>query len=187
RGELLGLCWSDIDFITETINIERSLQYATGEGVYLDSTKSEKSDRSLKLSPVAFSLLREYKQWQDDYRETCGSYWQNPLGVDLIFTTETGNYIHPDSLTGWFGEFIKRTDLPSVCIHSLRHTCASIQISDGVPLVVVSKRLGHAQVSTTANIYAHVIQSADERAAHVIDKFADVIIGKATRPLKRVK
>ena len=61
-------------------------------------------------------------------------------------------------------------------MHSLRHSYASLLIAEGTPLVVVSRRLGHAQVSTTANIYAHVIASADEKAAQVSEKFADVIV-----------
>ena len=60
-------------------------------------------------------------------------------------------------------------------IHSLRHTFASLMIADGTPLVVVSRRLGHAQVSTTANIYSHVIASADEKAAQIGDRFADAL------------
>ena len=70
---------------------------------------------------------------------------------------------------------MKRSGLPAVHIHSLRHTYASLMIADGTPLVVVSRRLGHAQVSTTANIYAHVIASADEKAAQITEKFADVV------------
>ena len=57
----------------------------------------------------------------------------------------------------------------------MRHTYASLMIADGTPLVVVSKRLGHAQVSTTANIYSHLIASADEKASQVGEIFADIL------------
>jgi hypothetical protein len=60
------------------------------------------------------------------------------------------------------------------------HTYASMMIADGTPLVVFSKRLGHAQVSTTSNIYSHIIKSADEKAAQVTEKFADVITAPPT-------
>lgn len=81
----------------------------------------------------------------------------------------------PDSVTQWFHKFVKRNDLPDVHVHSLRHTYASLQIAEGTPLMVVSRNLGHAQTSTTGNIYAHVIASAEAKAAEVMDCFADVI------------
>ena len=92
-----------------------------------------------------------------------------------MFTAEDGAPVFPDSIMQWFSKFVKRTGLPKVTVHSLRHTYASLMIADGVPLVVVSSQLGHAQPSTTANIYAHVIASAEARAAQTFDKFADVI------------
>ena len=61
-------------------------------------------------------------------------------------------------------------------VHSLRHTYASLMIAEGTPLVNVSHSLGHAQVSTTTNIYAHVIASAEARAAAVSDRFSDAVI-----------
>ncbi len=173
RGELLGLQWQDIDFDNQTIYIRRTLSYASGVGLYTDTPKNITSSRPLKLSPSVFSVLMEYKTWQDNQREVCGTYWKN--NDNRVFTADDGGVIHPDSLTKWFRHFVDRSGLPKVTIHSLRHTYASLMIADGTPLVVVSKRLGHAQVSTTANIYAHVISSADEKASMVSEKFADVI------------
>ena len=79
----------------------------------------------------------------------------------------------PTSLTQWMGKFIKRNGLPPACVHSLRHTYASLLIAEGTPLVVVSSNLGHAQVSTTSDIYSHVIASAEAKAAQVTDKFLE--------------
>jgi Site-specific recombinase XerD len=76
--------------------------------------------------------------------------------------------IHPDTVTSWFKDFVKKNNLPDITLHSLRHTNASLMIANGVDLRTVSKRLGHAQVSTTTNIYSHAIKSADERAADVL-------------------
>jgi len=173
RGELLGLRWSDVDFANETITITQTLSYVSGKGLFTDTPKSHTSSRPLKLSRSAFLLLREYQDWQDAQRAACGGHWKDTDG--RVFTGDDGAPVHPDALTKWFAAFTKRVGLPPVHIHSLRHTYASLMIADGTPLVVVSRRLGHAQVSTTANIYAHVIQSADEKAAQVTEKFADVI------------
>ncbi|MBS7223982.1 MAG: tyrosine-type recombinase/integrase [Clostridiaceae bacterium] len=77
--------------------------------------------------------------------------------------------MHPSTVTGWFSDFAKRADLPKgVSIHSLRHTNATLLIAAGTNIRTVSARLGHAQTSTTTDIYAHAIQSADAAAAQAI-------------------
>ncbi len=176
RGELLGLRWSDVDFDSETISVVQTSSYVPGKGIYTDTPKNKTSSRPLKLSRSAFLLLREYQEWQNSQRELCGDRWKDKDG--RIFTTDEGVPLHPDALSKWFRTFVRRNNFPDIHIHSLRHTYASLMIADGTPLVVVSRRLGHAQVSTTANIYAHVIASADEKAAQIAEKFSDLIADK---------
>ena len=122
--------------------------------------------RPLRISRTAILLLLEYKQWQDTQRELLGDAWRDTDG--RIFTTEEGKPLFPDTVTNWFTDFVKRTGLPKVTIHSLRHTYASLMIADGTPLVVVSHKLGHAQTSTTANIYAHIDVDSKMEAANMI-------------------
>jgi integrase len=174
RGELAGLRWQDVNSEEQTIIIRQTSNYLPGKGVYVDTPKTSTSNRPLKLSRSAFLLLMEYKRWQDDQRDALGDAWKDKDG--RIFTTDDGAPMFPDSITQWFSKFVKRTGLPKVTVHSLRHTYASIMISDGVPLVVVSHQLGHAQTSTTANIYAHVIASAEAKAAQTFDKFNDIVL-----------
>lgn len=173
RGELLGLRWPDVDFVNETITISQTYSYAAGTGTYVDTPKNKTSIRPLKLSRSAFLILRELQDWQEKQRLMCGDRWMDK--DRRVFTTDEGTPIHPDAFSKWFRDFANRSGFPGVHVHSLRHTYASLMIADGTPLVVVSRRLGHAQVSTTVNIYAHVIASADEKAALVSEKFADVI------------
>lgn len=173
RGELLGLRWEDVDIDTQTITITQTSNYLPGRGVYVDTPKTATSNRPLKLSRSAFLLLLEYKKWQDGQREKLGDAWEDQDG--RLFTTDTGKPMFPDAVTQWFTKFVRRSGLPKVTVHSLRHTYASLMIADGTPLVVVSHQLGHAQASTTANIYAHVIASAEARAAQTFDKFNDLI------------
>lgn len=178
RGELAGLCWRDVNFEEQTIIIRQTSNYLPGKGVYVDTPKTTTSNRPLKLSRSAFLLLNEYKEWQDEQRDELGDAWKDKDG--RIFTTDDGAPMFPDSITQWFTKFVKRTGLPKVTVHSLRHTYASIMIADGVPLVVVSHQLGHAQTSTTANIYAHVIASAEAKAAQTFDKFNDLVTKERT-------
>lgn len=173
RGELLGLRWSDVDFTNETVTIVQTSSYVKGKGIYTDTPKNKTSARPLKLSRSAFLVLRQVQDWQEEQRELCGDRWKDKDG--RVFTNDEGAPIHPDALSKWFRDFTQRNGFPEVHVHSLRHTYASLMIAEGTPLVVVSRRLGHAQVSTTANIYAHVIASADEKAAQISEKFADVL------------
>ena len=165
RGELCGLEWKDIDFDNSIIRVERASLYLSTEGVYEDSTKSYSSQRVLKVSESAMKLLKEWKGIQDLEIKDLKNIW---IDHDKIFTQWNGKPIHPDTISNWFSEFVKANNLPSVSIHSLRHTNASLMLANGVPIKTVSSRLGHAQVSTTMNIYAHAIRSQDEIAAETL-------------------
>lgn len=180
RGELLGLRWADIDMDGQMIYVRQTSNYLPQHGVYVDTPKTEKSRRPLKLSRTAMLLLSEYRQWQEAQQRALGDVWNNP--DDRVFTKDNGAPIFPDSVTQWFTKFVRRSGLPKVTVHSLRHTYASLMISDGTPLVVVARQLGHAQTSTTANIYAHVIAAAETRAQEAMDsKFKDLVAPDASR------
>ena len=111
-------------------------------------------------------MLKEYRAWQNQERLKVGDQWKDS---DRVFTRWNGTPFRPDTLTNWFSDFVKRSGLPPVTVHSLRHTNATLLISSGTNLRTVSARLGHSQTSTTANIYAHAIQSADAAAAEALN------------------
>ena len=117
-------------------------------------------------------MLKQYRAHQAALKLKLGDKWR---ASDKVFTSESGLPIHPDTVTSHFREFIKKTDLPQITVHSLRHTNATLMIANGTDLKTVSKRLGHASVSTTGNIYTHAIKSADELAA---DKLTDIFINR---------
>ena len=95
---------------------------------------------------------------------------------DDRFSQDSGKPMHPDSVTDWMNKFSKRNGLPHINPHAFRHTMASMLYFNGVDSVSISKRLGHAQVSTTANIYAHVMEEADQRNADIL---TEVFLKKA--------
>ncbi len=165
RGELFGLEWQDVDFTNKTLNICRTSQYLPQRGVYTDLPKNKTSHRLIMVSDQVIALLREQQAWQWLQTNTLKAQWQCS---NRIFTTENGTPMRPDRLTQWFSKFIARTDLPPIHIHSLRHTYATLCIAQGVPITAVAAQLGHANVATTATIYAHAIKSAQIVAANKI-------------------
>ena len=168
RGEVLGLEWKDIDFDNAIMQVQRTSLYLPDMGVFEDDTKNRSSNRVIKLPQTAVSDLKQYRRYQLEMRLKVGDRWQE---TDRIFTTEFGAPLHPDTLSRWFSAFIKAHSdvLPPISLHSLRHTNATLMIASGVPITTVSKRLGHADTTTTGRIYAHAIRSADEAAAETLD------------------
>lgn len=165
RGELCGLEWADIDFANCLIDISRSSLYLPDRGVFDDDTKTSSSNRVIKVPGIAIEYLKNHKQQQITERLKLGDKW---VDSNKVFTQWNGKPIHPDTITGWFAKFVKRHNLPHVHLHSLRHTNATLLIAAGTDLRTVSKRLGHSNMTTTANIYTHAIKSADERAAELL-------------------
>lgn len=111
------------------------------------------------------TMLKRYQTWQLSERLRLGEYYQDQ---GFVFAQDNGKPMHPDSVTDWLSKFSKRHGLPHINPHAFRHTMASMLYFNGVDSVSISKRLGHAQVSTTANIYAHVMEEADQKNADIL-------------------
>lgn len=167
RGELNGLEWKDIDFEARTLTVARSSLYIGNGQTITKEPKSRAGKRKLTLSNTACRLLLEYKAWQDKRKEELGDQWEEH---DRLFTQWNGVPIHPQTISDWFRKFLnKHPELPRVRLHSLRHSNATLLIAEGVDIRTVSNRLGHAQTSTTLNIYSHALQSRDAAAADCLD------------------
>lgn len=165
RGELCGLTWSDIDFKNGLIDINKTSLYLPEQGIFDDRTKTQSSNRVIKVSSEVIEILKQHKLEQAKTRFLLGDRWTES---GKVFTQSEGKPIHPDTITGWFAQFIQRHNLPPIHLHSLRHTNATLLIAGGADLRTVSKRLGHSNMTTTGNIYTHAIQTADERAADLL-------------------
>lgn len=173
RAELAGLRWSDIDLDNGVIAINRNLQVIPKKGVVFTTPKSRKGHRYLRIGANCVQLLRDWQRVQKAQRFQMGDKWVQTVQIengktvknDLVFTRWNGEPIDPHTFTTQFSDFVKANGLPSVHFHSLRHTCATLLIAGYTPITEVSKRLGHAQTSTTLNIYADAVASADAKAA----------------------
>ena len=167
RGELCGLSWPDIDFTTHTVHVRRASQHITGQGVIEVPTKNKSSARSVTVPPFVTALLSEYRRWWLEYRLSMGDLWNGDK--ERLFIKANGSPIFPGTINHWMRGFIERNKLPYVTPHDLRHTFASLQLAAGVDIRTLQARTGHAQASTLLNVYGHAIQSAQERAAQVME------------------
>jgi len=173
RGELCGLEWKDIDFDNQMLHVVRTSQYIGKRTMYTKEPKTKSGIRDFSLSTSACQLLRDYQQWQNDQKEKVGDKW---IETDRLFTTWEGKPMHPDTITDWFAKFIKRSGLPYVTLHSLRHTNATLMIAEGTDVCTVSRRLGHANTATTLNIYAHALRSKDTEAADKLESALSLVV-----------
>ena len=166
RGELCGLEWSDVDFENNQIQIQRNSLYTPERGLYTDSCKTESSVRKIHVPTFIIGMLEEYKTWQ----------LNQGIKSERIFTQKNGSPIFPDGITSWFRKFMRKSDLPYITLHSLRHTSATLLIAGGADIQTVSSRLGHSKTSTTLDVYSHTIKSADELASQTLE----AMLGKPT-------
>ena len=173
RGEILGLKWSAVDTVNNRIHIENNILYSPDRGIYEDTPKTKDSVRWISLPSETITLLEAWKKKQEEEIKEKGSYYKN---LGFVFCRDNGQPLHPDSVTDWMDKFSKRHKLPHINPHAFRHTMASMLYFNQIDSVSISKRLGHAQVSTTANIYSHVIAEADKQNA---DLLANIFLKKA--------
>jgi integrase len=161
RGEALALHWSDIDFDAKLLRVRGTLARVDGELVVTE-TKTAKSRRVIPLSPAAEKVLRDMRTRQMAERLRAGPIWQP---TPYAFTTELGEPCDPRNALRALKAAAKRANLPStVGLHTLRHSAASVMLSAGVPLKVVSEIFSHASVAITGDVYGHVSPDVSREA-----------------------
>lgn len=165
KGEVLGLKWENIHFETNQITFENNLQYTPECGIYLEESTKNDEDRTINIAPEIMNTLREHKQEQEEFKSQMGDIWDE---TGFCFTQDNGNPIHPQSIYKWLDNFSKEYNLPKIRPHKFRHTQGSLLYELGANPVAISKRLGHRQVSTTQNIYSHVLEKGDKKISDTL-------------------
>jgi integrase len=168
RGEALGLSWNNVDFAEGTVRVTQTLSMV-GEGskTVLKEVKTPHSRRTIYVGHDVMTVLREHKAKQDAERLLMGSDWQD--GHNLVFTTPLGTPVGPRNLDRSFKGLALNASVKPINLHGLRHTHASLALQRGVPVEVLSKRLGHARVDITLNLYRHVYDIEMREAALTFD------------------
>lgn len=177
KGELLALQWDDINFGADIVQVSKAVTIVDGKPM-CKAPKTKTSHRSVSIPHSLTERLADLKQSQDEFRAQVGDYWQ---GDNWIFTQDNGkmmNYSTPyqalqDTITRYNSNKPAHQQLPHIPFHGLRHTSATLLIASQQDMKTVSKRLGHAQTSTTMNIYAHALQESDRKAADALENLLE--------------
>ena len=167
RGELLALRWRDVSFNAGTIRVERAVEQ-TKAGLRIKATKTRYSKRTIDVGPSILAELWKHRTSQAEQRLKLGLGGAN--ADDLVFGDFEAGLRRPSTITGQWGKARKALKLPKVSLHAFRHTHASQLIASGTmdPLAI-SRRLGHASVAITFDIYGHLMANKGGAAAEVVE------------------
>jgi integrase len=165
EGELLGLRWDDVDLERKLLQVRRQLT-RTRDGLSFTAPKRDKA-RVVRLTDIAIAALKAHREAQNEERARAGSLWEE---TSLVFTSSIGTPVDVGNLTyRSFRPLLKRTNLPRIRFHDLRHTCATLLLSKGTHPKIVQEMLGHANISMTMDTYSHVLPDMQEKAVSAMD------------------
>ena len=163
RSEVLGLKWDSTDFVNKTVTIRHTVVKSDTQGlIEQDTTKTASSHRTYPLTPSLEDLFRSLKAAETANSKKFGDLY---IENDYIFKWDYGKLYAPDFVTRHFKLLLKKAGMPEIRFHDLRHSCASLLVSKGFKMKDVQEWLGHADISTTANIYAHLDRDRKEKIA----------------------
>jgi integrase len=166
EGELLGLKWDDLDFEAGKLSVRRTLS-ETRTGHIFEAPKNGKG-RNIHLTQAAKDALRSHRKRQNAERLRVGSKWEDH---GLVFPSRKGTTMNAKNLTArHFKPILKRSELPDIRLHDLRHTCATLLIPRGVHPKFVQELLGHATIAITLDTYSHVLPSMSDQTATAMEE-----------------
>jgi len=174
RGEALALRWADIDLEHKVLRVRQAATEVDGK-LIISAPKTTGSAAGVGLSTRVVSALKRQRErqlfealeWADGYEDN-----------GLVFTRENGTMLRPRYLLAHFHHLSEKAEVPKVRIHDLRHLAATLTLTNGVPLALVSKTLRHSQVGITANLYGHLTQEAAHAAADSLGGALDAAAAK---------
>ena len=168
QGELFALKWDDVDLKNNKLTVKRNMQYSS-EGLIFDTPKTDKF-RVVSLDEKTMKVIREWHKWQNSYKVKMVGIYNNDK--QLIFTNSFGKPVDVSNyINGHWAKLKKAAGLPeNFRWYDLRHTHATLLLLSGVPIKVVSERLGHATVTQTVNTYYNLIPGLQEQAVNALDK-----------------
>jgi integrase len=165
RGELAGLRWADVDAERRVIVVREQAVVVGHEVIYGPPKTAAGDHRLVDLDDATIGVLLEHRLRQDAERAEWGEAWTES---GRVFVAEGGAALHPERITRRFRRLTDAHGLRPVRVHDLRHGHASLALAAGVPLAVISKRLGHSSINITADTYSHLLDGVGQAAASAI-------------------
>jgi integrase len=167
-GEALGLKWSDIDLDAGTLRVHRQLQRISEGGGLVFSEPKNASRRTIDLPHKAVEALWSQRKRQIEEQLRAGAMWQDH---DLVFASSKGTPMDAQNIVNrYFKPLLRRTGLPDIRWHDLRHTCATLLLGRGVHPKMVQHLMGHASIQLTLDRYSHWIPSMGRATAEGMDE-----------------
>ena len=171
KGEMLALTWKDINFEQKTIAINKTLTRGLENKLIIQTPKTATSKREIMVDDETLNLLKEWrKQQKSDYFKL-GYNTMNPK--QLVFSNLRNEFMQPPKVGQKLDMLINKNGLKRITAHGFRHTHCSILFEAGASIKEVQDRLGHSDVQTTMNIYAHVTEKAKEKTAEKFAKYVN--------------
>ncbi|ROR28517.1 site-specific recombinase XerD [Mobilisporobacter senegalensis] len=178
KGEILGLHWNDIDFEGKKLYVRHSLcrvqdvksDGERGSKLILMEPKTRKSQRSIPLNDIVITVLKKHKKDQSEEKMLNRDIY---IDNNIVFAKENGDFINPRDLLRGFQKLLVQAGIEKKRFHDMRHTFASILLNEGESPKVIQELLGHSTITTTMDIYSHVIE---ETKINSIDKLTEKIM-----------
>ncbi len=158
-------CWHDIDFKQKRLHVRRSANRLPG-GYRVTEPKTASGKRTITLPQFVIEALGQHRIRQLEAKLKAGPKWEEH---DLVFCNIYGRFLNSASLQVLFSSLLKKAGLPHMRFHDLRHSAATMLLAMGVPIKVVQELLGHSDISTTLNVYGHVLASMQQEAMEKLD------------------
>jgi integrase len=165
EGEILGLRWQDVDLQSNILRVTVALQRIEHK-LQLVDLKTDRSRRTLPIPETTANALRAHRIKQLEEKMLAGDRWKE---TGLVFTTSIGSPLYARNVLRSFHRVLKKAGIPRQGFHNLRHSCASLLLSQNVPPRTLMDILGHNNISLTMNTYAHVIPGMLRDAANLMD------------------
>lgn len=168
QGELMGLCWEDVDLKARTLSVKRTLSGAKGGQPVFGTPKTAKSRRTVGLTGKAVETLEGHRVAQEEERSRLGPLWHN---TGLVFRSTTSTPLNRHNVINRsFKPLLKRSGLPqSTRFHDLRHTAASLLFSQGTHPKLVQETLGHSSIAVTLDVYSHMIPGMGDKVVKAME------------------
>ncbi len=172
EGELLGLKWGDVDWASQSIKVQRQVQWKNkskgqaGPRYFYKTPKSKAGIRRIALGGISMEKLKLQKNRAAMQRLLAGEKWEEQ---DLVFPNLFGRPIEATNLVREFNKLLARANLPKIRIHDLRHTAATMILLMNIHPKIVSERLGHSDIRITLQLYSHAIPTLQNEAAARMD------------------